>query len=145
MARPRSALWRIPTWIQTFFNWLYQNPTFLVIPSESGRKFRAYSGIPLISTVRLKSAVLSWADQDRIYRGFLYQNRTCRGFPLQSCISCTYFPTLFVYPYPETVGTTHYPILKKNNDTHTSRVDHIRMHALEHTKTHYERHQSMQV
>ena len=27
----------------------------------------------------------------------------------------------------------------KTTDTHTSRADHIQMHALEHTKTHYER------
>ena len=86
MPRPRSALWRISTQIQPFLNGLNQIPTFLIIPSESGRKFRVYSGIALISIVRLKSAVLTWADQDRIYRGFLDQNRTCGGFPLQSCI-----------------------------------------------------------
>ena len=105
MPRPRSALWRISTQIQPFLNGLNQIPTFLIIPSESGRKFRAYSGIALISIVRLKSAVLTWADQDRIYRGFLYQNRTCGGFPFQSCISHTHFPTLFVYTYARSGGS----------------------------------------
>ena len=127
MPRPRSALWKIPTRIQPFLNGLYRIPTFLIIPSESGRKFRAYmySGIALISTVRLKSAVLSLVDQDRVYRGFLYQHHTCRGFPVQSCISRTSFPTLFAYTYAQSggplgsvpeIGRCRHPSWKKSQD-----------------------------